>query len=66
MGSSWNPQPMSATTGVGYKPMNQSMSSISPQASMQPLIYPQLQPMMVNLLLTTTNQKPPLFFVFRA
>ncbi|XP_074038002.1 phosphatidylinositol-binding clathrin assembly protein LAP isoform X2 [Leptinotarsa decemlineata] len=43
-GNSWTPQPMSDTTGAGYKPMNQSMQT-SPFSSMtvtspQPSIYP--------------------------
>lgn len=56
-GSSWTPQPISATTGAGYKPMNQSMSS-SPFSSLtaapmqQPPMYPQavlgMRPMAVN------------------
>nr|CAI5836924.1 unnamed protein product [Callosobruchus analis] len=49
-GSSWTPQPISDTTNVGYKPMNQSMQS-SPFSSMTVTstpaqIYP---PMMVSL-----------------
>ncbi|KAJ8931322.1 hypothetical protein NQ314_015777 [Rhamnusium bicolor] len=44
-GNNWTPQPISATTGVGYKPMNQSMGS-SPFSSLtatpiQPQMYPQ-------------------------
>lgn len=55
-GSNWTPQPISATTGAGYKPMNQSMGS-SPFSSMtttpiQPQMYPQpmlgMRPMAVN------------------
>ncbi|KAF5273694.1 hypothetical protein FQA39_LY07384 [Lamprigera yunnana] len=42
--SNWTPQPLAATTGVGYKPMNQQMS---PQANiMHPPIFPHMQPMM--------------------
>lgn len=46
--NNWTPQPMSATTGAGYKPMNQSMSSppLSMQTTLQPQMYPQLPPMM--------------------
>ncbi|CAG9819361.1 unnamed protein product [Phaedon cochleariae] len=45
-GNSWTPQPMSDTTGAGYKPMNQAMQT-SPFSSMtatspQPQIYPQM------------------------
>lgn len=43
-GSNWTPQPLAATTGAGYKPMNQQMS---PQATiMQPPVFPHIQPMM--------------------
>ncbi|KAK5642691.1 hypothetical protein RI129_008858 [Pyrocoelia pectoralis] len=42
-GVSWTPQPLAATTGAGYKPMNQQMS---PQPSLQPPVFPQIQPMM--------------------
>lgn len=47
--ANWTPQPMSATTGIGYKPMNQSMSSppLSMQTTLQPQMYPQLPQMMV-------------------
>ncbi|XP_019870190.1 phosphatidylinositol-binding clathrin assembly protein LAP isoform X2 [Aethina tumida] len=46
-GNNWTPQPMSATTGAGYKPMNQQISN-SPfgVTSIQPQMYPQMQPMM--------------------
>ncbi|XP_063919826.1 phosphatidylinositol-binding clathrin assembly protein LAP-like [Zophobas morio] len=46
--NNWTPQPMSATTGAGYKPMNQSMSSppLSMQTTLQPQMYPQLPQMM--------------------
>ncbi|RZC41018.1 phosphatidylinositol-binding clathrin assembly protein LAP-like, partial [Asbolus verrucosus] len=45
--NNWTPQPMSATTGAGYKPMNQSMSSppLSMQTTLQPQMYPQIPPM---------------------
>ncbi|KAJ8925125.1 hypothetical protein NQ315_001307 [Exocentrus adspersus] len=55
-GANWTPQPISATTGAGYKPMNQSMgsspfSSLTP-APLQPQMYPQpvmgMRPMAVN------------------
>lgn len=44
--NTWTPQPISDTTGAGYKPMNQSMNT-SPFSSMtitspQPQIYPQM------------------------
>ncbi|XP_066154902.1 phosphatidylinositol-binding clathrin assembly protein LAP-like isoform X1 [Euwallacea fornicatus] len=53
---SWTPQPMSATTGVGYKPMNQQVSNVpfstnfatSASGGPTPLInpaYPLLTPM---------------------
>lgn len=42
-GISWTPQPLAATTGAGYKPMNQQMS---PQTSLQQPVFPQMQPMM--------------------
>lgn len=48
MGASWNPQPMSDTTGAGYKPMNQSMP-ISPQTIVQQPMFTQMQPIMVNI-----------------
>ncbi|XP_031347601.1 phosphatidylinositol-binding clathrin assembly protein LAP-like isoform X1 [Photinus pyralis] len=41
-GISWTPQPLAATTGAGYKPMNQQMS---PQPSLQQPVFPQMQPM---------------------
>lgn len=47
MGSSWTPQPISATTGAGYKPMNQSMVNLQTAAVQTPL-YPQIHPMMVR------------------
>lgn len=47
MGSSWTPQPISATTGAGYKPMNQSMVNPQPSTLQTPL-YPQIHPMMVR------------------
>jgi hypothetical protein len=52
--NNWTPQPMSATTGAGYKPMNQSMSSppLSMQTTLQPQMYPQLPPMMVSFLVS--------------
>ncbi|KAK9882117.1 hypothetical protein WA026_018958 [Henosepilachna vigintioctopunctata] len=50
-GGNWTPQPMSATTGAGYKPMNQSMASPTFTASMlQPPVFPTMpavQPVMV-------------------
>ncbi|XP_044750028.1 phosphatidylinositol-binding clathrin assembly protein LAP-like isoform X2 [Coccinella septempunctata] len=50
-GNSWTPQPMSATTGAGYKPMNQSMTSPTFNAStLQPPAFPSIptvQPVMV-------------------
>ncbi|KAJ8967833.1 hypothetical protein NQ317_005867 [Molorchus minor] len=55
-GSNWTPQPISVTTGAGYKPMNQSMGS-SPfsslaQSPMQPQMFPQpvmgMRPMAAN------------------
>ncbi|KAL3284340.1 hypothetical protein HHI36_018504 [Cryptolaemus montrouzieri] len=50
-GTNWTPQPMSATTGAGYKPMNQSMTSptFSP-STLQPPVFPTMptvQPVMV-------------------
>ncbi|XP_045462053.1 phosphatidylinositol-binding clathrin assembly protein LAP-like isoform X2 [Harmonia axyridis] len=50
-GNNWTPQPMSATTGAGYKPMNQSMTSPTFSAStLQPPVFPTMpavQPVMV-------------------
>ncbi|KRT86356.1 hypothetical protein AMK59_2013 [Oryctes borbonicus] len=49
VGNNWTPQPISATTGAGYKPMNQSMISnqpTQPVTNMAPQIYPTMQPMM--------------------
>ncbi|KAK9743515.1 GAF domain [Popillia japonica] len=49
VGNSWTPQPMAATTGAGYKPMNQSMMSnqlVQPVTNIQQPIYPAMQPMM--------------------
>jgi len=43
--SNWTPQPMSATTGAGYKPMNQAMSTAT-QPLVQPQMFPPMQPMM--------------------
>ncbi|KAJ8936565.1 hypothetical protein NQ318_016650 [Aromia moschata] len=54
--NSWTPQPISATTGAGYKPMNQQMNT-SPFSSMTPVpvqsqMYPQpvlgMRPMAAN------------------
>lgn len=45
-GTSWTPQPLAATTGAGYKPMNQAMTSPQPMMQ-QPMFPPQMQPMMV-------------------
>lgn len=50
MGISWTPQPMAATTGAGYKPMNQSFTPnqpVQPVPNMQLQHYPTMQPMMV-------------------
>lgn len=53
-GSSWTPQPISATTGAGYKPMNQSM--VAPQPiTLQTPIYPQVHPMMVSYFIFKVN-----------
>ncbi|VEN40309.1 unnamed protein product [Callosobruchus maculatus] len=48
-GSSWTPQPISDTTNVGYKPMNQSMQS-SPFSSMTVTSTPaQIYPPMMGI-----------------
>lgn len=44
--NSWTLQPVSGTTGAGYKPMNQSMVPPQP-VTLQTPIYPQVHPMMV-------------------
>ncbi|XP_030768151.1 phosphatidylinositol-binding clathrin assembly protein LAP isoform X2 [Sitophilus oryzae] len=48
----WTPQPMSATTGAGYKPMNQQSNNspfstplLAPQGSQYVNVYPQVSPM---------------------
>lgn len=46
--NTWNPQPMSATTGAGYKPMNQALTNNYNSSLIQQQIYPQLQPIMVK------------------
>ncbi|XP_071053271.1 phosphatidylinositol-binding clathrin assembly protein LAP-like isoform X2 [Onthophagus taurus] len=46
--NNWTPQPMAATTGAGYKPMNQSMS-MTQQVSMQPTLFPTMQPQLVGM-----------------
>ncbi|KAI4470419.1 clathrin assembly protein [Holotrichia oblita] len=59
VGNSWTPQPMAATTGVGYKPMNQSMMSnplVQPVTNIQQPIYPAMQPMMVFITIFNTTQ----------
>ncbi|KAF5277484.1 hypothetical protein FQR65_LT03821 [Abscondita terminalis] len=38
----WTPQPLAATTGAGYKPMNQQMS---PQPTTMQPVFPHMQPM---------------------
>jgi len=39
-GTGWTPQPMAATTGAGYRPMGQGMSTMN-----VPVQFPHLQPM---------------------
>lgn len=39
-GTGWSPQPMAATTGAGYRPMGQGMSTMN-----VPVQFPHLQPM---------------------
>lgn len=43
----WTPQPMSATTGADYKPMNKSMSPNSNTTSIQAPIFPSVQPVLM-------------------
>uniref|UniRef100_A0A6P7F7Z2 Phosphatidylinositol-binding clathrin assembly protein LAP-like n=1 Tax=Diabrotica virgifera virgifera TaxID=50390 RepID=A0A6P7F7Z2_DIAVI len=64
--TSWTPQPISDTTGAGYKPMNQSMSNAtSPFSSItvtspQPQMYLQHPQMMSMRPLTTIQPMPQL------
>ncbi|CAH1110244.1 unnamed protein product [Psylliodes chrysocephalus] len=69
-GNNWTPQPISDTTGAGYKPMNQSMppspfSSMTIPPAQQPQMYPQImsmRPMTTPPILTTMptmNQMNP-------
>ncbi|PSN51551.1 hypothetical protein C0J52_09512 [Blattella germanica] len=41
-GTGWTPQPMAATTGAGYRPMGQGMTSMN-----APVQFPSLQPMVL-------------------
>lgn len=56
---SWTPQPMSATTGAGYKPMNQQLAGQAPFSAnfnlnatptvTPPMLYPQLMPVVSKI-----------------
>ncbi|KAF2903215.1 hypothetical protein ILUMI_02972 [Ignelater luminosus] len=58
-GTSWTPQPLAATTGAGYKPMNQAMTSPQPMMQ-QPMFPPQMQPMMgMRPMVSNATMFPP-------
>ncbi|KAL1517506.1 hypothetical protein ABEB36_001262 [Hypothenemus hampei] len=59
---SWTPQPMSATTGIGYKPMNQQLNnapftaSFTPAPIMAQPMYPQMTMKPMVPMMTPINQ----------